>query len=164
MRSVLKQHAHTGWDLRTKACVLKVLLSAWRSSRGVTWQTPTTFTENDSNSSWTSSSISEPTTSGLPRARSFVPISRITTCGDKRPTTFKSWRRSFDTVRPPIPCIYIVAVPWRPQSRDTRLSNWLFKSHLRRRTKECPKWRVIHYLKLHSAKIKDENEQKRPQQ
>ena len=55
----------------------------------------------------------DPTISGRIKERSFVPISRMITSGNKRLTTWRSSDCSLETVRPPMPNKNTEGVPER---------------------------------------------------
>ena len=110
-------------------------------TRGNTSHTPMTRTEKVSRSKRTNSSISEPATSGRRRVRSFVPISKITTCGDKEETIPRS-RRNLATVRPPTPCKWTMASLERPNVSSARESKCERRSSRSLRIKEWPNTRT----------------------
>ena len=94
-----------------KTLPLSLKLELMFVARGVTWHKTTARTEYSAINERTSSSMSEPTTSGGARAKLFVPISRMTISGDILAITPISNFLNFGTVRPPTPCINILAVP-----------------------------------------------------
>ena len=90
-------------------CLLKLEFS--RVTRGVTWHKTTVLTAYLSINKHTRSSMSEPTTSGGVRDKSFVPISSMRMSGAILEITPRSYLLNFGTVRPPTPCMWISAVP-----------------------------------------------------
>ena len=105
-----------------KSLALSLKLELLFVAGGVTWHKTTARTEYSAINERTSSSMSELTTSGEVRTKSFFTISRMTISGDILVITPISIFLNFGTVRPPTPCINISAVPCRSKFLAARSS------------------------------------------
>ena len=114
---------------RSAAFVLKsdLITWLWQCARGVTWHKTTTRTKYWSKRRRTSSSISEPTTSGLERSNHWFlsPEWRYRDISQKARSCFLS----FATVRPPENKLKLIMRLWFTKVPDERLQEHILIVH-----------------------------------